>query len=139
MKRRWFLVLGIFLIVGQLTILAAFGIPISSKSSAIVTFLITGCAGVLYAIGGTGRQFRPIRWNQFIGAADFLLGLIFVLGTVFPIWNSTLPYENSNQLLFAVAAIGGVASLLFIGVDWVRGDQYFNLIAYESGPILSRK
>lgn len=138
MKRRWFLVLGIFLIIGQLAVRAAFGLPTPSESSAIATFVITGSAGILFAIGGTGKQVGSITWNQFIGAADLLLGLMFVLGVVFPIWNSTSPYESSIQPFLAVAAIGGGASLMFIGIDWVRGGHYFDLSSYEPGPILSR-
>ncbi|MFH5801560.1 hypothetical protein [Haladaptatus sp. CMAA 1911] len=139
MKRRWFLVLGTFLIVVQLAIVVISSVPVFSITSATFILLTTGCAGVLFAIGGTGRGIGLITWNQFIGAADFLLGLLFILIAVFPIWNSMSPYETSIQLLLGIAAIGGLISLMFIGVDWVRGDHYFNLIAYDPGPIFLRK
>ncbi|KZN23106.1 hypothetical protein A4G99_16545 [Haladaptatus sp. R4] len=138
MGRRWFLVLGIFLIIGQLAALVAYGIPVSSELSTIITFLTTCCAGILFVIGGTERQFKELTWNQFVGAADFLLGLLFVLGVIFPLWN-TSAYESSIQLFFAIAAIGGTMSLMLIGIDWVRGGHYSNFSSYESDLILSRR
>lgn len=138
MKRQWFLELGIFLIISQLIILVVFGLPALSESSTIATFLITSCAGILFVVGGTSRQFKRVTWNQFVGAADFVLGLLFVFGAVFPSWN-TSAYESSIQPLFAIAAISGTMSLMLIGVEWVRGNQYSNFSSYDSDPLLSRR
>ncbi|WP_231190174.1 hypothetical protein [Haladaptatus sp. DYF46] len=138
MKRHWFLELGSFLIIGQLVVLVAFGLPALSELSTIATFLTTSCAGILFMIGGIRRQFKRVTWNQLVGTADFLLGLLFLLSVVFPLWNIPMS-ESSIRPLLAVAAIGGIMSLMLIGIDWIRGCHYSNFSSYEYDPIHSRR
>jgi hypothetical protein len=137
MKRRWFLIVGIFLVVGQIAVLVAFGVPPLSESSATATVGITALAGVLFAFGGTSRQFWSVEWYQFVGVAQMLIGLSFMVSMLLPILTGTSAYESDVQPLLAVAAAGGGMSIMFIGFDWIRGGRHFDLSSYESGPIFT--
>lgn len=124
MKRRWFLLIGLFLIISNIVVVVAFGFPPPSEP-AIATLITSFFAGILLTLGGSGRQFWGIKWYQFVGAGQIFVGLLFVPTILLPILTDTSAYESSIQPFLAVGAAIGGALIIFIGFDWIRGGQYF--------------
>lgn len=137
MKRRWFLVLGSLIILANVGALAAFGVPDGSDSNLIASLVISALGGVLFAVGGLDRQFQRIEWYQFVGGANISLGIAMGLAFLRPILTGATPSERGIELVLAICAVVGGASLIFIGVDWIRGGLHFDPASYEAGPIFS--
>jgi hypothetical protein len=132
MNRRWFLVLGLFIIGSQLLVHVAFGVLVPSALSVLVPTIVTVLAGVLFVVGGLGAGVRTIEWYQIVGGANILLGGSFCLGILIPVLNSTSAYGNTVQPIMAVAAACGGTSLMFIGLDWIRGGRHLDLSPHIS-------
>lgn len=137
MKRRWFLILGIILVVSQTAILAAFGIPPVFESGPAATVVIIAFAGIFFMLGGSGRQFWGVEWHQFMGAGQILIGLSLATSILLPILNGTSAYESGIRPFLAVAAAIGGALVMFMGFDWIRGGRHFDLSTFEPRPILA--
>jgi hypothetical protein len=127
MKRHWFLVLGLFLFGSQLFVHTAFGVPSSADLGTLVSIIATALAGVLFVFGGLGISVRTLEWYQIVGGANILLGASFCLEIVVPVLNSTSASGSTVQPFMAVAAVCGGGSLMFIGLDWLRGGRHFDL------------
>lgn len=134
MKRRWFLVLGSLVILANVSVLAAFGVPDVSGST-LATPVVSALGGVLFALGGLDRQFQRIEWYQFVGGANISQGIAMGLAFLRPILTGATLSERGIELILAICALVGGASLVFIGVDWIRGGHYFDPASYETGPI----
>jgi hypothetical protein len=67
MKRRWFAVLGAFLLVVNGALLVTFGFPTLDAEAALslVAWLFVG---VLFVLGGSSVQIGTIEWHQLVGA-----------------------------------------------------------------------
>ena len=136
MKRRWFLVLGVGMIVANLGFLFAFRTTVLENPATVAANAIFILGGVLMAIGGANAQPRGSEWYQFVGTGNVLLGIGFAATYLLPIANGTSAYEGSAGVFLAIWGVVGGASLAFIGYDWVRGGRHFDLSTFERGPIL---
>jgi hypothetical protein len=137
MKRRWFLVLGVGIILANLGFLFAFRAGIFETPSIVAAnvFLILG--GALMIIGGADVQPRGSEWYQFVGAANVLIAAGMAGTYLLPMVNGTSAYEGTAGALFVVfVVVVGGGSLAFIGLDWIRGGRHFDLSTYERGSIL---
>lgn len=140
MKRRWFMIFGVFATALPLVILLAFGFP--SAAEPATTLLLGGMilAGIMFVLGGLDLQFGQIEWYQFVGAGNVLCGISFGLSQLIPILIGTSAYDSSTQLFLALCVVVGGTSMVFIGADWIRGGHHFDLSVFKPGPILlSRK
>jgi peptidoglycan/LPS O-acetylase OafA/YrhL len=137
MKRRWFLVVGVGIIVANLGFLFVFraGILENPTTAAANLFHILG--GVLMAVGGADAQPRRSRWYQFVGAGNVLIAVGLAASYLLPMVNGTSPYGDTVGVLLAICAVAGGGSLAFIGFDWIRGGRHFDLSTFERGSILS--
>lgn len=132
MKRRWFAVLGVFLLVSQGVIFAAFGFS-SFDARTVLSLLFTMIAAVLFVLGGLSVQIENTEWHQFVGAANVFMGIWFVVELSLPI----LRVGSATGLVPAIAGVVGGLSMVFIGMDWIRGGNHFEISQYETGPILA--
>ncbi|WP_435076121.1 hypothetical protein [Halococcus sp. AFM35] len=135
MKRRWFLVLGVYLIAANLWLLNTLNSPIFEEPMAVVTNVAFLFAGLLFVLGGISENLGNLGWYRFVGLANLIMGVGFAATYLLPIANRTSTYEDAGMFLAICAVVGG-ASLAFIGFDWVRGGRYFDLSTYEEDPIL---
>ncbi|GAA0457637.1 hypothetical protein MUK72_12040 [Halococcus dombrowskii] len=135
MKRRWFLVLGLGMIVANLGFLFAFRATILENPATAATNTVLVFGGVLMAIGGAGAQPRG-TWYQFVGTGDVLIGIGMASSYLLPMVYGTSPYGSTEGILLAICAVAGGGSLAFMGFDWIRGGRHFDLSTYERGPIL---
>lgn len=135
MKRRWFLVLGLGIIVANLGFLFAFDTTALNNSATAATNGILALGGVLMAIGGAGVQPRG-TWYQFVGAGDVLIGIGMAASYLLPMVYGTSSYGSTESVFLVICAVAGGGSLAFMGFDWIRGGRQFDLSTFESGPIL---
>lgn len=133
MKRRWFAVLGVFLFVSHGAVLVAFGFP-APVTETVLSLLPWMFAGVLFVLGGLSVQIETIEWHQFVGAANVFMGIGF--GVNFSLTTLRDASLGNGGVIFAVAGIAGGLSMVFIGMDWIRGGRHFEISRYETGPIL---
>ncbi len=130
MKRRWFLVLGVYLIAANLWLLITLNSPIFEEPMAVVTNVAFLFAGLLFVLGGISENLGNLGWYRFVGLANLIMGVGFAATYLLPIANGTSAYEDAGIFLAICAVVGG-ASLAFIGFDWVRGGRHFDLSTYE--------
>lgn len=134
MKRRWFAVLGAFLLVSQGAALVVFDFP-RSDAEAALSLVAWMFVGALFILGGLSVQIGTIVWYQFIGGSFVVMGITF--GLDFPLTTLNDASLGDAGVIFAIAGIVGGLSMIFIGVDWIRGGHYLEISQYEAGPILS--
>ena len=138
MKRRWFLILGLGIIVSNLGFLFAFDTTVLDNLATAATTSVLVLGGVLMAIGGAGAQPRG-TWYQFVGAGDVLIGIGMASSYLLPVVYGTSPYGSTEGILLVICAVAGGGSLAFMGFDWIRGGRHFDLSTFERGPILVSK
>ena len=137
MKRRWFVLLGVFVTALPVAMLLAFGLPPLTDSTTIILLSGMLLSGLLFVLGGLDRQFGDIEWYQFVGAGDVIWAGSFMLSQLYPILIGTSTYDSSAQPIFALLVVVGAGSMLFIGADWMRGGHHFDLSTFERGPIFA--
>jgi hypothetical protein len=136
MKRRWFAVLGAFLLVGESAVLVAFGFPPPLDAGTALPFVLWAFVGILLVLGGLSVEIGTVEWHQFVGTANVLMGIWFGVG--FPL--TTLrdaSLGDAGVIFAAVAGVVGGLSMVFIGASWIRGSQHFKTSKYEPGPIFA--
>ncbi|WP_323191433.1 hypothetical protein [Halostella sp. PRR32] len=133
MKRRWLTVLGCLIVAGWTAVFLAFGSFQSPDPLFLVGTVPFLLAGVLFVLAGTTESLGGIEWYQLSGLGDVLIGLS--MSAQF-LWTATRSGSVPGDVLVvdAIMAVGGL-SLVFIGIDWIRGGKHFDLSTYESGPI----
>jgi hypothetical protein len=136
MKRRWFLVLGIGIVLANLGFLFIFRSGILENPATMTANVVFILGGVLMAIGGANAQPRSSEWYQFVGAGNILYAVGFSSTYLLPLVNGTSAYGDTAGSFLAIWGVVGGASLAFIGYDWVRGGKHFDLSTFERGPIL---
>jgi hypothetical protein len=136
MKRRWFLVLGVGIIVANLGFLFVFRAGILENPTPAVANVALILGGVLTAIGGADAQPRQSEWYEFVGAGNVLHAVGFASTYLLPLSNGTSAYGDTAGAFLAIWGVVGGASLAFIGFDWIRGGRHFDLSSFERGPIL---
>jgi hypothetical protein len=134
MKRRWFLVEGIVFTIGSVATLFVFGL--------ITPYLVLLCfgfsfAGILSILGGINSELLDIEWYQFVGMGNVVVGVTFALSILLPMLTGSSPYDGPIGAFMAAAAILGGGSLVFMGIDWLRGGIHYDLSSYEDGPIFT--
>ena len=139
MKRRWFLVLGIYIIAANLWLLTTLDSPIIEEPMTVATNVAFLFAGVLFILGGVGENLGNLDWYRFVGLANLIMGIGFAATYLLPMMNGTSAYDGIASILLAICAVIGGASLAFIGFDWIRGGRHFDLSTFERGPILASK
>lgn len=132
MKRRWFTVLGVFFLVGEGAVFAIFGFPALTIATA-VSLVLPMVVGVLFVLGGLSVQIGTIRWYQFVGTGDIILGIWF--GIDFSLTTLHDASLGDGAIVFAVIGIVGGLNFVFIGIDWIRGGHYLNTSQYEKGSL----
>ena len=139
MKRRWFLVLGVGIIVANLGFLFVFRTTVLENPATAVTNVVPILGGILMAMGGADAQPRQSEWYQFVGAGNALLGIGMAASYLLPMVYGTSPYDGTEAILLAICAVAGGGSLAFMGFDWIRGGRHFDLSTFKRGPILASK
>lgn len=134
MKRRWFVVLGAFLLFVNSALFVAFGFPTLDTEAALslVSWMVVG---ILFVVGGSSVQIGAVEWYQLVGAGYVLMGITF--GLDFSLTTLNDASLGDSGVVFAVVAILGGLSMVFMGVDWIRGGHHFEISQYEPGPILA--
>jgi hypothetical protein len=131
MKRRWFAVLGAFLLLTW----GAFSLAVgpSVDASFLLDDLPYVLAGVLLVAAGTTDGVAGIEWYQFAGLGFVCLGLSMTSELLL-----TLTRAGSvTSGAFASAAVSALLGLVLavMGFDWIRGGNHFDLSTFDPGPI----
>lgn len=129
MKRRWFAVLGVAVLLGVAAILVAFGAPLATSPVAVVLVV----ASVLFVLGGLDAVPNRVPWYRFVGVGELLFGAVLALIWVAPAVGGD---RTTSSLALAVVGVANALLLGFIGVDWFRGGRHYDLSRFEPGPIL---
>lgn len=128
MKRRWFAVMGGLLVVGFLVLVGVLGRIVATSPAALL--LVVG--GLLFVIGGFDPIPDRVPWYRFIGVGELLVGAVFVLSLVTPVLEGG---RASQDLFLALIGVANGLFLGFIGLDWYRGGNHYDLSRFEPGPI----
>lgn len=127
-KRRWFAVMGLTLLLGVAALVL---LDVAVATAPAVVLLGTG--SLLFVLGGLDPVPDVVAWYRFVGAGELLLGLVFALYWVAPVVGGS---RTTADLLLAVAGVANVLLFAFVGVDWFLGGRQYDLSRFEPGPIL---
>jgi hypothetical protein len=130
MKRRWFAVLGAFILL--VWSLVSFTAGLTFDATLLLNDVPHLLAGVLLVAAGTTDTAGGVEWYQFAGLGFVCLGLTMASGLLLALLRASV-----TTGLLASNAVGAVIGLVlaYTGFDWIRGGKHFDLAAFESGPI----
>ena len=130
MKRRWFAVLGAFLLLTWTVF--SFAVGLSFDARLLLNDVPYFLAGALLVVAGTTGGAAGVEWFQFAGLGFVCLGLSMASELLL-----TLTQSGATTGMLVSAAVSGLIGLVlaFMGFDWIRGGKHFDLTAFESGPI----
>jgi hypothetical protein len=128
MRRIWFAVMGATFAVVGVGFAAAFGLEGVAEPPTAVALALWFSASVLYLLGGFGTSLGGVEWYQFVGLGNVCLGLQLLVQLPFTLAGGT---PETEVLVPAIASGLGGLSLLFIGLDWLRGGRHFDLSAFD--------
>ena len=125
MKQSWFRYLGVFDLLLVAAFLGFFGLAALSSSLVIPAMLLAGVAAIL---GGSVTRITlgpvELSWRYFVGITYTLFAIILPANYLPHVLAGTAGPEE--WLLFVAGSLGGV-TLLFYGVDVVRGGHHFEV------------
>jgi len=126
--RRLYLVVGVFLLLSPLVLVAVFGLPGPLLFARIGLATAGGLAFVVGALRSRVRVGgRTVPGYALVGFGDVLVGLSFVLGAAAAVRRAGPAGELFGQ---AVPALGGLV-LMYIGYDFIRGGRHFDVSQFE--------
>ena len=128
-KRRWFAVMGLLVLLGVGVLDVVLGAPVFS--SAAGPLLVA--ASLLFVLGGLDPAPDRVRWYRFVGVGELLFGAVFVFFWVGP---AIAGDRSTTALLLAAAGVANALLFAFVGVDWFLGGRYYDLSTFQPGPIL---
>lgn len=127
MKQSWFRYLGLFDLLLVAGFVGFFGLPALTSSMVVPAMLLAGVSAIL--AGSVSRLTLgvvSVSWRYFVGVTYVLFALILPGNYLPSVLAGTA--TASEWMLFVVGAVGGL-SLLFYGVDVVRGGRHFEVDA----------
>lgn len=128
MKRRWFAVMGGLLLVGILALVWVLGPVVLTTPAALLLVVSAG----LFILGGFDPLPAQVPWYRFIGVGELLVGAVFVVGLVAPALEGG---RTARDLFLALVGVANGLFLGFIGLDWFRGGNHYDLSRFDPGPI----
>ncbi len=133
MKREWFAVLGVGLLVAFGAGTALFGTSFWADPIRAIQGLLLIAGGVVFVWGGRGEERYGLEPIRLIGLGNVALGVVVILNGVSTLLGG-IPSESA-ALTAALAASAGGFALAFIGGGLYRGGDAID-IELSDEPIL---
>lgn len=130
MKRRWFAVAGLLVLVLDAYVVVQLG---PTSGGALPPVLIA-LAGLLFVAGGLDPLPATVPWYRFVGAASVLAGALFLVVWTVP---ALAGAPSTNDLVLALAGAFNALVLGLVGADVYGGGHYFDLSTFEPGPLFA--
>lgn len=132
-KRRWFAVLGSFVLLGWSALALAFGLPDEGEAAFLLNDVPLLLGGAALVAGGATDGDGGVAWYRLVGAGFVLLGLSMAGQFL-----ATLAAQRTLDGLLAADAVTLVpaVAVALVGLDWIRGGKHFDLSVFEAGPLL---
>ncbi|MES3160099.1 MAG: hypothetical protein PPP55_00840 [Halorubrum sp.] len=134
MKREWFVVLGVGLLVVFGAVTALFGTTFWATPIRAVQGLLLIAGGLAFVWGGRGEVRYDLEPIRLIGLGNVALGGVVILNAVSTLLGG-VPSETAALTAALAAAVGGFA-LVFIGGGLYRGGDAIE-IEFSDEPILN--
>ena len=128
-KRRWFAVMGVLVLLGLAVLAAVIDLPIAT--SAVFAVLVAG--SLCFVLGGLDLVPDVVAWYRFVAVGELLVGAAFAVTLLGPVAGGD---RSTTALLLAAAGVANALLFGLIGVDWFRGGRQYDLSVFEPGPIL---
>lgn len=135
MKRRLFTLFGVGLLVVLLALTALLGVNVWNSPLRALQGLLFFSGATAFLVAGEGRSVTGLDPIQLVGAGDLAVAGGVLLNAI-NTFSGGLPAETAETTAALGAGLGAIG-LAFIGVDYLRGGQVFNVTLTDE-PLIER-
>lgn len=128
-KRRWFAVTGVLVLLGLAVLATVVDVPVATAAA----FAVLVVGSLCFVLGGLDPVPDAVAWYRFVAVGELVFGAAFAVTLLGPVASGQ---RSTTALLFAAAGVANALLFGFIGVDWFRGGRHYDLSVFEPGPIL---